>query len=103
MRRLTVTACLIAGLAMQGQAQTTAPSHLLVCRNGVCILVPAPSVQPPTPAPTAIQVQAQPYQPIAAMQVPKGSHAKVIVITAVVSAAGTWALVKLFKRGKAKK
>ena len=102
MRKRILTLSLILGIAQAGHAQTIAPSHLLVCRNGVCILVPAPSVQPPAPTPTAIQAQTQTSQPYAAREVPKGSHAKAIVLTAAISAVGTWALVKLFKRGKGK-
>ena len=102
MRKRILALSLILGMAHAGHAQTTAPSHLLVCSNGVCILVPAPSVQSPTPAPPAVQAQAQPMQPVAAMQVPKGSHAKAIVLTAAISAVGTWAIYKLFKRKASK-
>ena len=101
MHKRILTLTLILGMTHAGYGQTTAPSHLLVCRNGVCILVPAPSVvQAPTPTPTVQAPQVQP--PVAAMQTPKGSHAKAIVLTAVVSAVGTWAIYKLFKRKASK-
>ena len=94
MRRLTITACLITALALEGQAQTTAPSHLLVCSNGVCILVPVPSV----PQAPVVQAQAQPMPTPLAVRESQGSHAKAIVLTVAISAVGTWAIYKLFKR-----
>ena len=105
MRKPVIALCLAGAIALEGHAQTIAPSHLLVCSNGVCILVPAPSGQTPPAGPQAPQ-QAMPQvlpPAVSAVHAPKASHAKAIVLTAAVSAVGTWVLVKVFKRKSERK
>lgn len=82
--KMIIIACLVLGLAMEGQAQTS----VLICRNGICTAVSST----PTAAPIA------PVAPVPAMVHERKSNTKAIVLTAAVAAVGTWLLVKVFRK-----
>lgn len=98
--KATCVLALIVGLALPSYGQV----QVQICQGQIC--VPLPPVTPPTtpaPAPPAPMPAPPPTPaPAPAMRPSQGSHTKGLVITAAVSAVGTWALVKLFKRGKGK-
>lgn len=93
---MKVTCALILSLilAAEGYGQVTTQ----VCQGQICVtlppIVPPPTVAAPSTPPPATLAPIP--RPVPAIE--RSSHTKGIVITAAVSAIGTWALVKLFKR-----
>lgn len=102
MRRTIIAVLLVTGLAVEGHGQVS------ICQGQICVALPPMDPQLTTPAPTPRPPQqVQPTAAAAAVvqpaiQATQYNHTKAIVITAVVSAVGTWALVKLFKRKASK-